>query len=232
MLRCARGRGAPVGIAKGCALAPVTGQRSRSGPEDRQQRNLRPRRRACFNPAGENTLAFTMSKRLLRFAALLVFGAFIIWATRELATRTTLSSVRAEALKQNIPSGFLGVEWLASSSEVRAKRPAAVEEQQGMLSEAISFYGRPAKVTYYFERGNLVLFIFTFVDQSSLATYTTTRNRLVSEYGAFPNAVRGSDEFGPKLCATRDVKRFAIDHCLREVNGVSQEQIYFARTPG
>lgn len=143
-----------------------------------------------------------------------------------MGNKKTISSVRSAAEKQNIPSGFLGVEWLATREEVRKKRPNVVEEQQGMLSESTSFCGRPANVTYYFGTDNLVLFIFTFTDQASSTSYSATRTQLINEYGAFPDATRDNDEFGPKLCATRNVKHFAIDHCLRELGGTSLEQVF------
>lgn len=173
-----------------------------------------------------------MKKALLSLVFFLLIAAAASWFGRKAATVATVGSVRSDAAQQSIPSGFLGIGWLATRDEVRAKRPSVIEEQMGMLSESTALFGRPAKLTYYFGGGNLVLFIFTFTDTSSSATFATTRTNLVQEYGAFPPSQPSTDEYGPKECATRSVKRFAIDHCLRTLGGVLREQIYFARTPG
>jgi hypothetical protein len=168
------------------------------------------------------------------FTAIIVFllvVAVVGWIGRKSGTVLTINKVKNDAIEQRIPAGFLGVEWLASKDEIRAKRPNVVEEAQGMLSEATTLYGRPAKITYYFGNGNLVLFIFTFTDTSSANTFTTTRTQLTKDYGTFPENTTSTDEYGSKQCATRDVKRFAIDHCLRPLGGVIQEQVFFARTP-
>lgn len=173
-----------------------------------------------------------MKKTLTSITLLVMLGVILTWISRKTATVVTVSNIRQEAIDQRVPSGFLGVSWLASRDEVRAKRPSVVEEPGGTLSEPTALYGRPAKITYYFGTGNLVLFIFTFTDPSSSTTFNATRTQLIQEYGAFPEATASSDEYGKKLCATRDVKRFAIDHCFRALQGRDLEQVFFARTPG
>lgn len=173
-----------------------------------------------------------MKKTLTTVAVFLLIGAVATWIGRHGGSAVAINDVRRDATEQHMPAGFLGVAWLASRDEVRAKRSTVVEEQLGMLSEPTSLYGRSAKITYYFGSGNLVLFIFTFTDNSSATTFDLTRTQLVKEYGVFPETATSTDDFGPKQCATRGVRRFAIDHCLRTLGGVVQEQVFFARTPG
>ena len=173
-----------------------------------------------------------MKKTLTGVIIFLLVAAVAGWIGKQGGAALTIKNIRHEATEQRVPSGFLGVEWLATRDEVRAVRPKALEEQQGMLSEPTLLYGRPAKVTYYFGTGNLVLFIFTFTDTSSENSYASTRTLLAQEYGAFPASTISTDDYGPKQCSTRDLKRFAIDHCLRTLGGVLREQVYFARTPG
>lgn len=173
-----------------------------------------------------------MKKTLSAIVVFVLVAAAAGWIGRQGGAALTINNVRHDATDQRMPSGFLGVGWLASQDEVRAKRPNVAAEQQGMLSEATTLYGRPAKITYYFGTGNLVLFIFTFTDTSSASTFASTRTYLAQDYGTFPEGTTSTDEYGPKQCATRDVKRFAIDHCLRTIVGVVREQVFFARTPG
>jgi hypothetical protein len=173
-----------------------------------------------------------VKKTLTAIVVFLLIAAAASWIGRQGGAALTISKIRHEATDQQIPSGFLGIGWLATRDEVRAKRPNVADEQQGMLSEATTLYGRPAKISYYFDGGNLVLFIFTFTDSSSALTLAATRARLTQDYGAFLGNTTSADDYGPKQCATRDVKRFAIDHCLRNLGGIDREQVFFARTPG
>ena len=173
-----------------------------------------------------------MKKTLSAIVAFLIIAAAASWIARQGGAAMAISNVRNDATEQRIPAGFLGVGWLATRDEVRAKRTSVVDEQQGMLSESTILYDRPAKITYYFGTGNLVLFIFTFTDSSTATTFAQTRTKLAQDYGAFPESFTSTDDAGQKLCATRDVKRFAIDHCLRNLGGVDREQVFFARTPG
>jgi hypothetical protein len=173
-----------------------------------------------------------VKKPLSAVVVLVLVVAAVGWIGRQGGAALTISNVRHEATEQRVPAGFLDVGWLATRDEVRAKRPNVAEEQQGMLSEATTLHGRPAKITYYFGTGNLVLFIFTFTDNSSEGTFASTRAELAQDYGVFSESTTSTDEYGPKQCATRNVKRFAIDHCLRNLGGVVREQVFFARTPG
>ena len=178
------------------------------------------------------TLGFQVKKTLTATVVFLFVAFAASWLGRQSGAALTISNVRHDAMEQQVPAGFLSVGWLATRDEVQAKRPNATEEQQGLLSEATTLYGRPAKITYYFGGGNLVLFIFTFTDNSSVITFAATRPQLAQDYGTFPESITSTDEYGSKQCSTRDVKRFAIDHCLRNLGGVVREQVFFARTPG
>lgn len=175
-------------------------------------------------------VGFRMKKISTKIIVFLLFAVAAAWIGKQSGSELAASKVRLNATEQGVPAGFLGVGWLATRDEVHAKRPNVVTEQQDMLSEGTALYARPAKITYVFSNGNLVkFFIFTFTDNSDENTFALTRTQLAQNYGAFPKSTTTTDEYGLGQCATRDMKSFAIHHCLRNLGGIVREQVIFTR---
>lgn len=169
-----------------------------------------------------------MKKILSSFVVLIAISLAASWFGKKAGTMSAVSSVQQEAISQRAPTGFFNVKWLASRDEVKALRPNVIPETQDTMSEREVFYGRKAKITYYFQRDVVLMFIVTFLEPASSETFAATRVTLSKEYGSQSNTVASTDEYGSKECSATNNGRFTIDHCLR-FGTIKQEQIIFFR---
>ena len=173
-----------------------------------------------------------IKKALKSFAVLLAVSAVVAWFAKKAGTLSAVSTVQQEAISQHAPTGFFDVQWLASRDEVKKLRPKAAADTAETMSEQEVFYGRRVKVTYYFQGDVVLMFIITFLEPASSESFAATRMALIKEYGPQSSVLASTDDYGSKDCSVTNSGRFSIDHCLRNLGTMRQEQIIFARGKG
>ena len=109
-----------------------------------------------------------MKKKLWGVIAFVVVSALAALVGKTLGRLSAVSSVERDAIFQHAPTGFFNVKWLASRDQVRVLRPKTILDSENSVSEQKVFYGRNAKITYYFQDNPIVMFIVTFREPSSI----------------------------------------------------------------
>ena len=157
----------------------------------------------------------------------LAVAKFIGGTTGRIAAITEISK---EAAEQGVPTEFFKVKWGASKEDVKRIRPNVIQQSAGFLAEDIQFYGRQAKISYFFSDNILSMYVFGFVDVlGSNETFLHTQDKLISDYGAMSNP---SVNDGCLIYSEREAGRFKITHCVRMFGDKPFEQVTFYRTNG
>ena len=171
-----------------------------------------------------------MKKFLISVVALLVLSFVGKIAGNFFGEESAADFVQKEAKQQHMPTGFYGVNWLASKDELQAIRNNLVEDSDGMLSELNMLYDRPVKVRYYIATGNLIMFAFGFSDAVSEEIFQKTNLALDRDFGPMLPSMNEVDTYGSKYCSHRKSDRFSIDHCLRMQGQFPVETLVIYRT--
>jgi len=168
-------------------------------------------------------------KKILVTLLMLVIVSFVAKTVGNSAGLTTAKySVEQEAIQQGIPTGFFGVKWLATSDEVRSIRPNVFSDSNGNLKESNDFLGRKAFVTYHSTSTGVMLFTFTFTDDFTTGNFDKTQTLLATQVGQLGKVTQlpGLD----RVCSSRVMQRFRVDHCQPSDLASIPEQILIYRT--
>jgi len=155
-----------------------------------------------------------------------------VWAVflhggRWLGTQAAKTKVAADSKASGSPAGVLGTTWLMSPSQLKQIAPTAVVSGEDELLEIRTVYGRNAKVHYKFQDNLLIGVLVAFVGESSRTEYDELQRILIEEFGQFSQPNTDSDF---RIVSSHGSGRFAVDHNLFSLFGITMEQVFFYLT--